>query len=195
MARRREPYTEVLVVDVEATCWEGAPPKGEVSEIIEVGLCVLDVDTLERWGNEGLLVRPTRSRVSEFCTQLTTLTAEDVAAGASFAEVCRTLVEAHAGRQRLFASYGNYDRKIFTRQCQDEGVDYPFSADHWNIKQALCERLGWRRPVGMKKALQLLGMPLEGTHHRGRDDAWNIAALAAHLLREGLAPNFLTGEG
>jgi inhibitor of KinA sporulation pathway (predicted exonuclease) len=26
------------------------------------------------------------------------------------------------------------------------------------------------------------GLPLEGTHHRGDDDAWNIAALLADLL-------------
>ncbi|NEE10677.1 DNA polymerase III, partial [Streptomyces sp. SID7499] len=25
------------VVDVEATCWEGQPPPGQVSEIIEIG--------------------------------------------------------------------------------------------------------------------------------------------------------------
>lgn len=31
------------VVDVEATCWEGTPPPGAVSEIIEIGLTVVDL--------------------------------------------------------------------------------------------------------------------------------------------------------
>ncbi|MFE2626194.1 DNA polymerase III, partial [Streptomyces caelestis] len=31
------------VVDVEATCWEGQPPPGQVSEIIEIGLTVVDL--------------------------------------------------------------------------------------------------------------------------------------------------------
>ena len=43
MARKLD---QILVIDVEATCWEGNPPPGQTSEIIEIGLCVLDVPTL-----------------------------------------------------------------------------------------------------------------------------------------------------
>ena len=43
MARKLD---RILVVDIEATCWEGNPPPGQTSEIIEIGLCVLDVPTL-----------------------------------------------------------------------------------------------------------------------------------------------------
>ena len=35
MARKLD---RILVVDVEATCWEGDPPPGQISEIIEIGL-------------------------------------------------------------------------------------------------------------------------------------------------------------
>ncbi|GAA2642620.1 hypothetical protein [Nonomuraea recticatena] len=35
---------------------------------------------------------------------------------------------------------------------------------------------------GMAQALQVAGLPLEGRHHRGEDDAWNIAALTLHLV-------------
>ncbi|MEO6890688.1 MAG: hypothetical protein ABI456_14880 [Ktedonobacteraceae bacterium] len=35
----------------------------------------------------------------------------------------------------------------------------------------------------MAEALQLLQLPLEGVHHRGGDDAWNIAAILAAILR------------
>ena len=45
MARKLD---RILVVDVEATCWEGDPPPGQISEILEIGLCVLDVATLMR---------------------------------------------------------------------------------------------------------------------------------------------------
>jgi inhibitor of KinA sporulation pathway (predicted exonuclease) len=37
MARRLD---QILVVDVESTCWEGEPPDGQEPEIIEIGLCV-----------------------------------------------------------------------------------------------------------------------------------------------------------
>jgi inhibitor of KinA sporulation pathway (predicted exonuclease) len=36
----------------------------------------------------------------------------------------------------------------------------------------------------MGGALRHLGLPLEGTHHRGGDDAWNIAAILAWCLRQ-----------
>ncbi len=31
-------------------------------------------------------------------------------------------------------------------------------------------------------ALEILKLPLEGTHHRGGDDAWNIAAILSRLV-------------
>jgi inhibitor of KinA sporulation pathway (predicted exonuclease) len=34
----------------------------------------------------------------------------------------------------------------------------------------------------MAQALQLAGLPLEGTHHRGIDDARNIAKLLPYIL-------------
>lgn len=32
----------IIIIDLEATCWEGKPPQGQESEIIEIGICVLD---------------------------------------------------------------------------------------------------------------------------------------------------------
>ena len=34
----------------------------------------------------------------------------------------------------------------------------------------------------MAEALELLNLPLEGTHHRGEDDAWNITNILSELL-------------
>jgi inhibitor of KinA sporulation pathway (predicted exonuclease) len=59
----------ILVVDLEATCWEGEPPQDEVSEVIEVGYAVLDQAPDERWeltDSYGILIKPTKSTVSEF---------------------------------------------------------------------------------------------------------------------------------
>lgn len=40
------------------------------------------------------------------------------------------------------------------------------------------------REVGMPEALDLLGLKLEGTHHRGIDDASNIAKILEILLEK-----------
>lgn len=61
----------ILVIDLEATCWEGRQPKDQVSEIIEIGICVLDTQDGSISKNKGILIKPEKSSVSPFCTQLT----------------------------------------------------------------------------------------------------------------------------
>ncbi|MFF5143095.1 exonuclease domain-containing protein [Streptomyces sp. NPDC013157] len=178
----------VNVVDVEATCWAGAPPPGEVSEIIEVGLTVVDLAAGERLARHRILVRPARSTVSEFCTELTGLTQPEVDRGVTFAEACRLLAAEHGAGARPWASWGDYDRHQFTRQCQATRTPYPFSRRHTNAKAAFTEAHGLRKRPGMAQALEIAGLRLEGRHHRGEDDAWNIAALVLHLSAQGRWP-------
>lgn len=179
MARKLD---QIIVVDVEATCWEGAPPLGEENEIIEIGICNVDVASGERLGKESILVKPERSKVSEFCTQLTTLTQSQVDKGISFGEACAILKHNYLSHQRVWASYGDYDRRQFERQCQSRQISYPFGERHINIKTLVAIIYNLPREVGMAGALEIMQLPLEGTHHRGGDDAWNIAAILSELL-------------
>ncbi|MGW2997571.1 exonuclease domain-containing protein [Streptomyces sp. NPDC001193] len=178
----------VNVVDVEATCWAGSQPAGEVSEIIEIGLTVIDLDAGERLARHRILVRPARSKVSSFCTELTGLTQHEVDQGVAFAEACRLLAAEHHAGARPWASWGDYDRHQFTRQCQSTRTAYPFGRHHTNAKAVFTEAYGLRKRPGMAQALQIAGRPLEGRHHRGEDDAWNIAGLVLHLSERGAWP-------
>ena len=61
---------KILVVDIESTCWEGGyAQRGQISEIIEVGLCTLDVSKLRREDKCAIMVKPMKSRISEFCSE------------------------------------------------------------------------------------------------------------------------------
>lgn len=179
MARKLD---QIVVIDVEATCWEGAPPAGQEAEIIEIGLCTLAVSPSRRLERRSILVRPQRSTVSPFCTQLTTLTQEQVRTGITFAEACALLQRQYSTKERLWASYGDYDRRQFERQCQTEVVPSPFGPSHLNVKTLFTLMHALSHEVGMDAALQFLHLPLEGTHHRAGDDAANIAAILAALL-------------
>ena len=170
------------MIDVEATCWEDRPPEHEAGEIIEIGLCVVDVQRRERVSRERLLVRPTHSRVSPCCTQLTTLTQAQVDQGLPFAEACRHLEQRYRTRQRTWASYGDDDRRQFERQCQREGVRYPFGPTHLNIKNLFGLIATLEDEVSLAQALDRYGMRYDGTPHRGVDDAWNIARLVLQLF-------------
>ena len=171
------------IVDVEATCWAKSPPPGESSEIIEIGVCVVDTDGWRRVERRRILVRPRRSQVSPFCTELTGLTQAQVDGGMEFATACALLCDELRGRFRTWASWGEYDRRQFERQCATAGVGYPFGSRHINVKERFATAFGLRCGVGMSRALAHAGLPLEGRHHRGDDDAWNIAAIVVELAR------------
>lgn len=181
---------KVIVVDVEATCWDPKPVSRALefqNEIIEVGLCVVDLtgktsDEFGRSQKKSIIVKPRYSKVSKFCTELTTLTQTDVDAGCSLATACETIEKEFGSKDLTWISFGDYDRKQFQDECRAKGVDYPFGPRHINVKNlfALLYRLD--REVGMPTALKQLGLELDGTHHRGADDAWNIAKIVSKVL-------------
>ena len=175
---------QILVIDIEATCWDGPTPPDQEGEIIEIGIASLDVAALKPLEKRGVLIRPERSTVSPFCTQLTTLTQEQVDAGISFSAACAMLKNDYSSRNRTWASYGDYDRRQFARQCEARQVANPLGASHINVKNLFALAYGLSHEIGMAGALERLSIPLEGTHHRGIDDAWNIAHILARLLAE-----------
>jgi inhibitor of KinA sporulation pathway (predicted exonuclease) len=187
MAKRLD---HVIVIDIESTCWDGGfPPKGETNDIIEIGLTPLELSTGRRLEKRSLLVRPERSKVSPFCTSLTTLTQAQVDTGILFKDACKILEAEYLTQERLWASFGDYDRRQFDKQCREQGVRYPFGPSHLNVKTLCAISRGLPTEIGLPQALAYYGLKLEGTHHRGHDDAWNIAALLAEMLKRMRAAN------
>ncbi|MHA2281547.1 MAG: exonuclease domain-containing protein [Promethearchaeota archaeon] len=179
---------KLLVIDIEATCWEEEPPDHQKSEIIEIGVTVVSLPQLQCETSDGLLVNTHGSRVSEFCTLLTTLTQDLVDQGMPFHAACIKLQNEYKSKERAWASWGDYDRRQFERQCsrrEFSAAKYPFSTTHLNLKNLFALELGLSREVGMDKALEILGIELTGTHHRAVDDAQNIARIACELLKPG----------
>jgi inhibitor of KinA sporulation pathway (predicted exonuclease) len=173
----------ILVVDVESTCWEGTPPPGQTSEIIEIGLCPLDLKTLSRTEKRSILVKPVKSEISDFCTNLTTLTPEMFVEAESLAAAVKTLKNEYHSKDRLWASWGDYDRRQFERVYKDQNVAYPFGPSHLNVKSLFAAAVGSSHEMGLDGAYKQLGLTMDGTHHRGDDDAWNIAGILCRLLK------------
>ena len=100
----------------------------------------------------------------------------------SFAEACTKLETEYSSKSHVWASYGAYDHTMFVNQCSRLKVPYPFSNKHINVKTLFALKSRLNREVGMSGALQQLGIELEGTHHRGVDDARNIAKILKSIL-------------
>ena len=177
----------VLVVDIEATCWQNRRvPPGEQNEIIEIGWCTVHLEPLAVGKSNAIILRPQRSHISPFCTRLTSITPEMAAQGMLFNEACPLLRRDHATHDMMWLSWGNYDRKLFQWQCQQFNVTYPFSDQHINLRK-LYARLnpapnGKVRQVGLLRAMEAMGLRFEGQKHRGGDDAWNTARLLQALI-------------
>ena len=174
---------QVLVVDIESTCWKDKAPPNETSDIIEIGIVPLRVFELSLGEKRSILIKPTRSKISEFCTKLTSLKEEDFENAMSLAEGYRVLEKEYESKSYMWASYGQYDRLMFEKSCKDLDISYPLSNDHLNIKSLFACAMGLHYTVGMSKALKLLNLELEGTHHRGPDDAWNIARILKEIFK------------
>ena len=171
-----------VIVDLEATCWEkGTRP--DRMEIIEIGAAMLESAAGPVSGEFGVFVRPVASlELSEFCTQLTSIRQEDVDAAETFPMVFPEFVKWIGDAPFRLCSWGAYDLNQFRKDCERHGIPLPPSFEnHINLKREF-SRLREVRPTGMKGALRMLEIPLEGTHHRGADDARNIAKIAQILL-------------
>lgn len=182
MSEKRE---HMLIVDLEATCWRGHPPKGMMHEIIEIGLVVLDSNTKEILQKDSLIIKPEYSVISPFCTELTTLTQEFVDEnGIRFSEACEILKEKYRSHKRIWGSWGDFDRNQMRKDCQNKGVKYPFSDLHYNLKPLFSFAVGVGNDLGVSSALEYMDMPFEGTQHRGVDDAVNIGRLVQKMFNK-----------
>ncbi|MNT16951.1 exonuclease [compost metagenome] len=109
------------------------------------------------------------------------------------------------GEPFWLCSWGFYDKRQLKQDCEYWGMDTAWLKNHISIKhqhgamlskemypaylrqgytetkaKQMCKALN--RGVGMKTALEDLGIPLEGTHHRGIDDARNIAKIFIQIF-------------
>ncbi len=179
-------FDYVNVIDVEATCYPDGQkfPEGEVQEVIEVGVAVVDVQARQIVASDQIVVRNTLSSVSPFCTALTGWTAEALdERGVSFAEACALLTSKFSAKNRLWISQGNFDREIFESECALLGVQYPFGSDHMNLAALLSMLTGRKRQLGLKKALRLFKLDIQGKQHCGKDDAYNLARVHVEVLK------------
>ncbi|MDI1308443.1 MAG: exonuclease domain-containing protein [Methylotenera sp.] len=174
-------FNEVVVIDLEATCW-ATPEEAALntSEIIEIGVCVLDATTGEIRKPRGLIVKPQLSIVSDFCTELTSITPEMVEQGMSFEDAVNILKKDYGISKKIVAGYGNYDQTMFKRECERRIIKLPFGPTYLNISAMATLKAKAGKRLGLSRACQNFGLPFEGQLHRGVDDA----VMAAKVLWE-----------
>jgi len=178
-------FKSVVVVSVRTTCWEkGARPEDEEHEIIEMGICFLDVATLEISGKESILMRLQRSKVSAFCTLLTTLTQEQVdAEGIAFPQACLQFRHRNL-HEYAWASFGEDHRLLIERECLVREAPFPLNTLHVDVRLLTTLHLQLAQEPSIARALDLLGLPPQEEGRRAGDAAWSTARLLAFFLSQ-----------
>lgn len=179
-----------IIFDLEATCWEN--DRSKTSEIIEIGAVKLN-DRLKSVDTFSQFVKPVIHPIlSDFCTRLTSIEQTDVDSADTFENVMTEFENwiTSSDTEAILCSWGFYDRKQIIKECKEKnysGRILSLLDKHISIKHQFAKIKGIK-PCGMSRALELLGLPLEGTHHRGIDDAKNITRIFTAVFDELIMP-------
>ncbi len=171
-----------IVYDLEATCWNGRPP-GMIQEVIEIGAYKIDeygraVDKFSRF------IKPQAHPVlSLFCKQLTGITQVDINRARPYPSVIDDFLDwINIDEDYVLCSWGDFDRKIFIKNCEQHRIDFEWAQQHINLKAQYYRIRNFTKPVGLQKALRKEGFEFDGEPHRGIDDAFNTAKIFMRLI-------------
>ncbi|MBP2657916.1 MAG: 3-5 exonuclease [Firmicutes bacterium] len=171
-----------LVVDLEATCEENDRNYG--NEIIEIGAVLLDAKG-KQIGEFDEFVRPINKPIlTDFCMELTSIKQSDIDSAEPFTVVLQKFNNwlGDKAKYTIFCSWGYYDMNQIRNDCAIYNIDdktLPWLVRRISVKHQFSKLMNKPR-CGMTKALHILNIPHEGTHHRGIDDARNIAKILVH---------------
>jgi len=178
------PYKHYLIVDLEATCCDKKTIPRREMETIEIGAVMADATRLTVVDEFCTFIKPVRHPIlTEFCTELTTITQSDVDSAASYPQAISQFQEwLYPYRDFVFCSWGDYDKSQLEQDSQFHGLPFPIDAPHVNIKALFSEQQGLKKKLGMNGALNMCQLELQGVHHRGIDDARNMARMLPYIF-------------
>lgn len=177
-------HNYLLIVDIEHTCTEDSSIPPCEREVIEIGAVVLCTKSLTILDEFGSIIRPKlHPRLSDFCISLTGISQLHVDQANDFGFVFPEFI-LWLGQYEscIFSSWGAYDYVQLNIDCVRHGLE-PLKGDiYLDLKKAFAKTQKIKPRVGMKRALELSGVRFEGKHHRGLDDAKNLARLLPYTL-------------
>jgi len=173
---------KIIIIDLEATCYEDKFPQDEHPEIIQIGVCLLNLKDKQIKNKTSYLVRPHHSTISGHCENLTGITPKMAKRGMRFDHARNKLAKEFGTRSKVWAAWGEGDRLEFARECKSWNTKYPFSDEFINVSGLFALAGGFSQRVNLEKALGYFNLEFYGTPHHAEDDAYNTACILRELL-------------
>lgn len=173
----------LIVLDLEATCWE-KDQTPERMETIEFGAVKLDA-RLKSLGEHAGLVKPkAEPQLSEFCTKLTSIQQRMVDTADLFPRALENFTRWMGPGLWRLASWSAYDLNQLRRDCARSGVVMPAALERHMDLQELYSLLRGVPAQTTMEALSREGMAAAGPAHRALYDARSGASLGVRLIEE-----------
>jgi len=176
-----------IVLDLEATCWLGKPPKG-INEVIEIGAVKIN-EVGEVLGFFSKLIKPkVNPRLSGFCKKLTGIKQEQLNVADGYERVIDQFKEfVGVGEEEyVFFSWGDNDVTYLSTNCELHNMDeywlYPFIDMH----KIYLQFKGKKNKSGLKHIVESEGFEFEGDQHSAYVDAYNLSKVFIKYLDEWL---------
>jgi ERI1 exoribonuclease 3 len=187
-------YKYLIILDFEANCLERK--KIYPQEIVEFPCIVYDIEKrlIDRTKDFRQFVKITIP-VTEFCTQLTHVTQENVDSGNQLKYVLKMHNEWMMNNDlignSLFVTCGNWDlNTALPNNLHYLGIKGRKYFDEWcNVKEIFnkyhLEQFGKPAHIGMNGMLKVFGLQPVGWVHSGIDDCASIALIVDALIKKG----------
>ncbi|XP_037713185.1 ERI1 exoribonuclease 2-like isoform X2 [Drosophila subpulchrella] len=201
-----QPYTYVIAVDFEATCWEKqAPPQWREAEIIEFPAVLVNLKTGKIEAEFHKYILPIESpRLSSYCTELTGIQQKTVDSGVPLQTAlmmfhewlrkelrARNLTLPKMNKSNLlgncaFVTWTDWDFGMcLAKECSRKRMRKAAYFNQWIDVRAVYREWYKYRPCNFTDALTHVGLAFEGRAHSGIDDAKNLGALMCKMVRDG----------
>ena len=169
-----------IAFDLELTCEQNCHDYPH--QIIEIGAVLYD---------QGKYIAEFQSYVqpmsdyelTQFCSELTGITKKQLTDAPTIQHVAATFGQFISdSKPELIISWGQGDRDILATECTAADIASPLSGfEYQNFKKEFCKQRKIKR-VGLKTALQICGISIEGRQHSALSDAANLARLFSYTL-------------
>ncbi|NND04923.1 MAG: exonuclease domain-containing protein [Saprospiraceae bacterium] len=178
-------FVNHLILDLEATCWDGAPPNAE-KEIIEIGAFKLNAYG-EEIGSFNRFVKPiVNPQLSAFCRDLTHIEQAQIDRAEAFPDAIDRFLDwsAYDVDDFLLVTWGKQDLQLLRDDCARHDVHTDWLSPHLDLKASYKDLKRLKKPFGLLKTLDKEGFEFEGQHHRAIDDAYNTAKIFCRYIDE-----------
>ncbi|XP_067298470.1 ERI1 exoribonuclease 2, partial [Pseudorasbora parva] len=202
---RKQRFSFLIIIDFESTCWREKNSSGQ--EIIEFPAVLLNVSSGEIESEFHTFVQPQeRPVLSDFCTQLTGITQDQVDSAPPL-HICLSrfvrwllrlqqergvafemdsTASAPSGHPCAFVTWSDWDLGVcLLYECKRKQLRVPEALKSWIDLRATYRLFYNRKPKGLRGALLDLGIQFTGREHSGLVDARNTALLAWQMVCDG----------